>query len=548
MISSPAPAIQLDPLTLSKWQDAVNVLASTLKVPIASIARYAPPSLKIVCSNEGGNKILPRDSHQIYKNSFCEAVIQSGKAVKVVDSTKSERWKNNLLLKKGVISYFGLPLYAPSGKIFGTLFIMHSQANSFSDHSEKLLRQFKELFELHLSSTSQGIETKPSVQKTLSTEINNLPSIVYRCANDPDWTMKNIHGNCFNLTGYQSEDLENNRKLSYADLIHPNDQGSVWEGVQKGIERKEPFRLAYRIISASGKEKRVWEQGCGVYSKQGELQALEGIITEVTEQNHAPVDLDHKEAPVNDPTQDLKRLNQILKLSINDLKRSNQELETFAYVASHDLQEPLRKIKTFGSYIQSHSKNLDEKCQNYFDRMINASERMQNFINDLLIFSKLTHQTNPLQPTDLNEVIKSALEDLEDRISKTHAEIQIGKLPVLEADAVQMKQLFQNLLSNSLKFYRAGVVPTIKVSAGKSSVDFMNIVLEDNGIGIKPQYTKRIFEPFERLHGRSEYEGSGIGLTMCQKIISRHEWEIKAEGIPDQGTKIVITFPKDSIR
>ncbi|MBT5377275.1 MAG: PAS domain-containing protein [Nitrospinaceae bacterium] len=542
MISSPAPAIQLDPLTLSKWQDAVNVLASTLKVPIASIARYAPPSLKIVCSNEGGNKILPRDSHQIYKNSFCEAVIQSGKAVKVVDSTKSERWKNNLLLKKGVISYFGLPLYAPSGKIFGTLFIMHSQANSFSDHSEKLLRQFKELFELHLSSTSQGIETKPSVQKTLSTEINNLPSIVYRCANDPDWTMKNIHGNCFNLTGYQSEDLENNRKLSYADLIHPNDQGSVWEGVQKGIERKEPFRLAYRIISASGKEKRVWEQGCGVYSKQGELQALEGIITEVTEQNHAPVDLDHKEAPVNDPTQDLKRLNQILKLSINDLKRSNQELETFAYVASHDLQEPLRKIKIFCSYIEKQPGKLDEKGKDYFSRILKASVRMQNFTDDLLQLSQLTNTAQSFPETDLNKIIASVLLDLSGSITQSGAKIQTDKMPTVPADATQMKQLFQNILTNSLKFQEPGATPVIKITSLRTGNKKLELNIEDNGIGVKPDKTEKIFEPLVRLHGRNQYEGTGLGLALCKRIISNHGWEIRAEKLPQQGTKIIITL------
>ena len=383
----------------------------------------------------------------------------------------------------------------------------------------------------------------------MQTLIGNLPGIVYRCANDPDWTMEYINGDCLNLTGYSNEDIENNRKLSYADLIHPEDQDQVWENVQKGLNHKQPFKLVYRIINATGQEKWVWEQGRGVFSEKGELQALEGFITEITEQKKVEKELedyrDRLKELVQERTKELERSNILLKISRDDLKRTNKELKDFAYHASHDLQEPLRKIQTFGSYIQSNSKNLDEKCKDYFTRMIKASERMQNFINNLLQLSQLTNQTRNVQQTDLNKIMRNILVDLEDRITKTHGEIQIGKLPILRADATHMKQLFQNILSNSLKFHQKGIAPIIKVSSRESNDGFIEIVIEDNGIGIDPKYAERIFKPFERLHGHSEYEGTGIGLSLCKKITSLHGWSIKVEGIPHQGTSIIIKLPQD---
>ena len=385
--------------------------------------------------------------------------------------------------------------------------------------------------------------------RTLQTLIGNLPGIVYRCANDPDWTMEYINGDCLNLTGYSNEDIENNRKLSYADLIHPEDQDQVWENVQKGLNHKQPFKLVYRIINATGQEKWVWEQGRGVFSEKGELQALEGFITEITEQEKVEKELedyrDRLKELVQERTKELERSNILLKISRDDIKRTNKELKDFAYHASHDLQEPLRKIQTFGSYIQSNSKNLDEKCKDYFTRMIKASERMQNFINNLLQLSQLTNQTRNVQQTDLNKIMRNILVDLEDRITKTHGEIQIGKLPILRADATHMKQLFQNILSNSLKFHQKGIAPIIKVSSRESNDGFIEIVIEDNGIGIDPKYAERIFKPFERLHGHSEYEGTGIGLSLCKKITSLHCWSIKVEGIPHQGTSIIIKLPQD---
>lgn len=539
------PSVKLSTEVLHEWQDSVDALAKTLKVPSVSITRHTPPFFEIVCASQADKNPFSSGSYQPCEDSYCEEVIRSGKTLNIPDATKSNRWENSPSLKNGLLSYLGLPVFMPDGKAFGTFFIAHTKTNSFPDESEKLLQQFKGTIESHLASLLQtpqintaDDETK-SANRTLLTLISNLPGIVYRCANDPDWTVEYIHGDCLNLTGYSNEDIEHNRKISLAGLIHPADKNRVWDKIKKDLKNKEPFELTYRIISAGGQEKWVWEQGCGIFSEKGELQALEGFITEITEQKNAEIELEKHKNRI----EELERSNRQFIVSAEALKRSNRELEQFAFLACHDLQEPLRKIKTLGSFIQDRSENLDEEGSDYLTRLIKSTGRMQNFITDLLKFARVTGQTRQHQKINLNDIFQDVLLDLEDRITSTHAEIQIDKLPLLSANAVQMRQLFQNLLSNSLKFHKKDVAPVIKVRTQLASNGNMKIVIEDNGIGLRPEHTERIFKPFERLHGRDEYEGSGIGLSLCQKIVSQHGWEIKAEGSPGQGTSIIIALP-----
>jgi PAS domain S-box-containing protein len=549
------PEIKIYDEILNAWQIEANILANLLEVPFLAMTRYAPPFLEIICANQSDKIPYSSGTCLPCKNSYCEVIIDSGEALCVPDATKNDWWKNNPALKEGLVAYLGYPVFASDGKIFGALFIMDSKPNSFSDESRKLLQRFKEQIESNLGSLSEPSKIRNSTDemknacRTLSTLTGNLPGIVYRCANDPDWTMEYINGDCLNLTGYANEDIERNRKLAYADLIHPDDQDQVWENVQKGLQQKESFYLEYRIISAKGQTKWVCEHGCGIFSERGELQALEGYITEITEQKNATKELEkhknHIEQLVWKRTQDLERSNQLLKISIDNFKRSNHDLENFAFLASHDLQEPLRKIKTFSSYIQNHSENLDEKCKTYFNRMIKASERMQSYMDDLLQLSQVTNPAQHRHKTDLNKVMKDILVDLEDQITTTRAQIHIEKLPVIRADAVQMKQLFQNILSNSLKFHKKEVAPEITVRSLHSINNDREIIIEDNGIGISHENRERIFKPFERLHGRGEYEGTGIGLALCKKIVSINGWKIKIEGVPGSGTRVLITLPSD---
>ncbi|HEX7193180.1 MAG TPA: ATP-binding protein [Thermoanaerobaculia bacterium] len=225
------------------------------------------------------------------------------------------------------------------------------------------------------------------------------------------------------------------------------------------------------------------------------------------------------------------------------LEQSNRELEDFAYVASHDLQEPLRKIQAFGDRLHAkYASELPEQAQDYIARMQSAAKRMQVLINDLLAFSRVTTKAQPFAPVDLDHVAREVAHDLEVRMHEAGAHVEIGKLPAIDADPLQMRQLLQNLISNALKFHREGVPPLVTVS-GSVDGDHARIVVVDNGIGFEEKYAERIFTMFERLHGRGSYEGTGIGLSICRKIVERHGGEVVASSEPGVGSTFTVTLP-----
>ncbi len=241
-----------------------------------------------------------------------------------------------------------------------------------------------------------------------------------------------------------------------------------------------------------------------------------------------------------------------------ELQRSNQELDQFAHVASHDLQEPLRKIRSFGDRLhQKCGQGLDEQGKDYLARMQRAAERMQGLITDLLSLARVATHAQPVGSVDLAKVTQEVLSDLEAQIEATGGQVKIGELPIVEGDPLQMRQLLQNLIGNALKYKKADVPPVVKVygtricdkSITESGVEASHrgweICVEDNGIGFEQQYVDRIFGVFQRLQGRSEYEGTGVGLAICKKIVEGHGGSITAKSAPQEGATFVVTLPKD---
>jgi light-regulated signal transduction histidine kinase (bacteriophytochrome) len=237
-----------------------------------------------------------------------------------------------------------------------------------------------------------------------------------------------------------------------------------------------------------------------------------------------------------------------------ELQRSNQELEQFAYIASHDLQEPLRKIEAFGDRLHSRYSNaLGEQGTDYIQRMQNAAGRMRGLIQDLLAFSRVSSQSRSFIATDLNTVVQAVLSDLEVQIQELKAEIKVADLPTIEADATQMRQLCQNLIGNALKFHRPDIAPVVNIAWEPTSITLsadqslavpgIRLAIADNGIGFDTQYLDRIFKVFQRLHGRTEYKGTGIGLAVCAKIVEGHGGQITAQSIPNQGATFFVTLP-----
>ena len=255
--------------------------------------------------------------------------------------------------------------------------------------------------------------------------------------------------------------------------------------------------------------------------------------------------------------QKVNLLNQQLMENIIQLKATNEELERFAYVASHDLQEPLRKIMIFGDRLANkYSDMLGDDAKEYLHRMRKASERMQMLINNILDFSKFSAETQSFEETNLNRLLDDVLSDLEIEIEKKKAVIVIEDLPSLWIIPGQMRQLFQNLLSNSLKFCRKDSTPNVKVFAEKvkgemisngnginPGEEFCRIHVQDNGIGFDEQYAEKIFVIFQRLHSNHLFEGTGIGLSICKKIVEKHNGFISATSEPEKGAMFTITLP-----
>ena len=302
---------------------------------------------------------------------------------------------------------------------------------------------------------------------------------------------------------------------------------------------KKPLTEKEIYVRAKG---RVW------FNEAQEAYRFNGTLQDVTQQVIA---MQTVEELVAERTAELAEANK-------NLQRSNAELAQFAYIASHDLQEPLRKISTYSQMLESNLGNeLNEKSKGYFTKIHGSASRMLTLIRDVLAYSQLSATRSLLENVDLNNIVENVKTDFELLIEQKHATIQANELPVLEAIPLQMSQLFSNLISNALKFIRPDVDPVISISAVKMSreevkalpaldlnVPYYKITFEDNGIGFEQEYAQQIFNIFQRLHIKTAYEGTGIGLALCRKIVQNHHGDIYAESKKNKGATFHVMLPE----
>jgi signal transduction histidine kinase len=249
----------------------------------------------------------------------------------------------------------------------------------------------------------------------------------------------------------------------------------------------------------------------------------------------------------NDSEKELKKNQEKLLKYVRELERSNQSLDEFAMIASHDLQEPLRKIIVFGDRLKNLIPELNDEATDSLERIFRAVHRMQELIRDLIQYSRINFSEKGAVPVDLNELVDEVVADLDLQISRSNGNVSADFLPTIQADPVQARLLFQNLIGNALKFSREGVPLDLHISCSEKKHGFQEIIFKDNGIGFDQKFANRIFQPFERLNAKLSYEGSGMGLAICKKIIDCFGGKVSAFGRPGIGAEFFIGFPEQII-
>jgi len=321
--------------------------------------------------------------------------------------------------------------------------------------------------------------------------------------------------------------------------IHPDDRDTARTAWNDAVARLVPYEAEYRLRAPTGEYRHVHARGVPVLTPQGDVREWVGVTTDITdrvEATRAVHDLNaHLEELVAARTAELERANR-------DLRRSNEELERFAYVASHDLQEPLRTIASFTEVVnRRYGDRLDDQGRDFLRLVVQGAERMKDLIEDLLSYSRVSRVSPALRPVHASRPFREALARVQARAQATGASVTHGPLPVVLGDEMELTQLFQNLLSNAMKFHRPGVPPRVHVTAERNGKEW-HFRVTDNGIGIEERYRERIFGLFQRLHTPGTYGGTGIGLAIVQKVIQRHDGRLWLDSTPGEGSTFHFTL------
>ncbi len=335
-------------------------------------------------------------------------------------------------------------------------------------------------------------------------------------------------------TGKTMEQLNSNK---WKDVLHPEDFERGWKEFEDGIQERRP-RVAHRRFREGATGEYRWHTGVAtpVLDADGNVTHYHSYMVDVHAQKMMELALkDNRE---------LKETKRELEEKIRELNESNFQLKQFAYVASHDLQEPLRKIGFFADMIKSrHKPLLDSEAGSMFDSIIRSTNRMKAMVHDILAYSTINDDKQKIEDIDLNVVAQDVLQDLELVIREKNAQIKIAALPHIEGNARQLRQLFENLLSNSLKYVDQGVTPRISITTSESENN-ITFSFTDNGIGFDNIYLDKMFQLFQRLHNRDKYSGTGIGLALCKKIVQVHGGTITAISSPGAGAEFIVTLPR----
>jgi len=420
-----------------------------------------------------------------------------------------------------------VPLRDKQGAVVGLIGINRDVTER--RRAEEALRRAHDELEKRVAERTAEISQERLILRTL---IDNLPDCIYA----KDAAGRKILANPADLKNLRCKTEAEAIGKSDFDLFPKDIAEQFWADDQKVIHGEPVINREEHFFDEEGRKRWLLTSKLPLRDATGKIVGLMGIGRDITERKQAEDALRSSEEKLRQFT--------------TQLERSNRELQDFAYVASHDLQEPLRKIVVFGERLkEKNSEAMGPEALDYLDRMQKAAARMQILINDLLTFSRVTTKAHPFAPVNLAEIASEVVNDLEGRIELVKGRVELGALPVIDAESLQMRQLLQNLIGNALKFRRPEEPPVVKVEAQiipdpvTPAKKLCQLTVSDNCIGFDEKYLDRIFNVFQRLHTRNEYEGTGMGLAIVRKIALYHGGDITAKSKPGQGATFILTLP-----
>lgn len=371
-------------------------------------------------------------------------------------------------------------------------------------------------------------------QRMLAALMANMPGLAYRCRNDTDWPMDFVSEGALALTGYDAEALLRNQP-AYGDLIHPEDVEAVWAVVQAAVAERRQFEVAYRLLTPQG-EKWVWERGSGVFGPQGELRFLEGFVTDITETRRSQ--------------QEIAELNEHLEERVEErtaqLRAANAELEAFAYSVAHDLRAPLTALDGFSRLARQSCGTGDERTQHYFNRISANVQRMSELTDALLALARLSSVDLLDEPVDLAALARQTFAHLQEAQPGLDAQLDVPPALPARGDARLLSQVLANLVGNAWKFSLGKGRVRIRVGAQQDDSGAPAYFVADEGAGFDMAHASKLFRAFERLHSPAEFEGTGIGLALVHKIVSRHGGRIWAQAEPGRGATFFFTLGRSA--
>lgn len=445
--------------------------------------------------------------------SWCEQVVEQEGSVLAVCKDGQDFAAYPGLLTENARTYAGAPIMA-DGQLQGTLNVTASEprATAFDAGDREVLDVAAALVGHHLSlqRAEQRFELAIRGSSVGFWEWDVRTGAIF-------WSPRYLE-----ILGLQDTNIARALK-DFEDRQHPDDRAPIREAMQAHLDRREPYDIEYRLRREDGDYIWVHARGQAAWDAAGVPQRMAGSVDDITARKTAELRIQRQ---------------------ADALQRANRELEQFAAITSHDLQEPLRKIASFGALLtRDYADRLDDRGRVLVDRMVDGAQRLRQLVQDLLDYSRSSNDAMQIDDIPLDGLIAELCGDFEVVIGETGAVIECQSDVVLRGDRVLVRQMFQNLLSNALK-YRSDAAPHIRITADRLEAQSgWRLRIQDNGIGFSSRHAKRVFEIFKRLHPRDQYPGTGIGLALCQRVAERHGGRIWAESEPGQGTCILMDWP-----